>query len=96
MGPLPNAPPNPTLAHFRYEAAERLLPVEDPLLGGPLDAASRGLLDVDVFSVVFREVLYVEGYSRNGDHFAGHPANALLCQDVIEVIGEGFILVYWG
>lgn len=67
MGPLPDAPPNPTLEHFRCEAAGHLLPVEDPILGGPLDAAGRGLLDVNVFGVVFRVVLYVERYSRNGD-----------------------------
>jgi len=96
VGPLSTALPDPTLAHFRYEAAEHLLPVEDPILGGPRNAAGCGLLDVDVFGVVFRVVLYVERYSGNGDYFAGHPTDALLCQDVVEVVGEGFILVYWG
>jgi len=68
-----------------------LLPVQDPFLGGPLDAAGRGLFDVDVFRVFFDVVIDVERYGRDGDQLAGEPVYALLHQDVVDIIGEGFV-----
>lgn len=55
------------------------IPVGDTLLGGALDAAGEGLVDVDVADVVGVGVL-VDGQGDGcvADSLAGHPAHALL------------------
>ena len=56
------------------------VPVGDTLLGGALDPAGQGLVDVDVADVFGICVLvHVQSDSCVADCFAGYPAHALLC-----------------
>jgi hypothetical protein len=89
---------NPT--RLAGEVAEQVvgvragLPVEFTDFGGALDAAGRGLLDINVGVPVVSGVLFaVQGDGREGDGFAGYPADALEGEDGVGVVGEGFVLV---
>jgi len=68
-------------------------PVELAEFGGAFDAASSGLLDVDVCVPVLRGVLFaVESDGGEGDGFAGQPADALEGEYGVGVVREGLVL----
>lgn len=93
LGHIDGAP-----ARLALEIAEDVVivlalhPVEDPDLGRAFDAASCGLLDVDVCGAGFVVLFHIQGDGCETDGFTGEPADALEGEDGVGVVGEGFVL----
>lgn len=77
-------------------------PIESSEFGCTFDTAGCRLIDVDVWSVVFIDVLFdMQSDCCEGDGFTGPPTYALKSENWIGIVGEGFVLdmlvgrMYW-
>lgn len=69
------------------------LPVKNPILRGPLDPSRSRLINVDMLHpVIVRVVLHDERDGRIINGIAQGPADALLRENIGDVVRESFVL----
>jgi len=69
------------------------LPIQRAVLSRAFNTTGRGLLDVDVCSIIFGILLYAQRNGREANGFPCPPSDALEGEDWVGVVRECFVLL---